>query len=113
MNPNGGGDASLNNTYLYVYEPDPDVYRFLLQDGALPGEYGQFNSGILEWFPRNTGLGALNVVLDTSGSQTWGIVSLNSNGGTQGLILDSQRGLVIVGDFAELFYGWLGKLPYQ
>ena len=109
MNPNNGGDASLNNTYLYAYQPDPNVYRFLLQDGALPGEYGQFDNGILKWFPRSTGLGALNVVFDTYGSQTWGTVSLNNTAGTQGLILDSERGLVIVGDFAGLFYGWLGK----
>jgi hypothetical protein len=113
INASTGGDASLNNTYIYSHEPNPNVYRLLLQGGVVPGEYGEFSNDVLQWFPRGSGSGPLNFVLENSGSQTWDIVSLSSTQATEGLILDSQRGLVVVGEFAGLFYGWLGELLFQ
>jgi hypothetical protein len=65
---------------------------------------------VLHWFAPSTGLVSFTLVMAYApGDNNRQAVTIDVAEGTQGLALDAERGLVVRGPLALVWFGWIGE----
>jgi hypothetical protein len=96
---------------MYAYQTTETSYHIVFSSSMVEGHSGSFGpDGSLNWFSTASSVSPFSFSFDYKEVQYWQATMLgNVSQAANGMLLDSQQGLVVGGEYGALWHGWMGK----